>query len=172
MKPMISVAAMTGLLEAIRDAAPTPIRSCEHSSWNHRSRQRRWIYPMLRVCSHYKKIRARQRGRIFWVPLRQAVHSQNIGPLAYAVLNSPTVGEADAQVARYIKLYNQAGQASVIIEGQRAYMRYVLTGLDIPTARQQNRNAMAARLNPIPIMWPASESLSRSSSRMKARQIF
>ena len=82
----------------------------------------------------------------FGLHFGERFNPKNIGPLAYTALNSPTVGEADAQVARYIKLYNQAGEASVIIEGQRAYMRYVLTGLDIPSARQQNEYGMAIEM--------------------------
>ena len=152
-KPMISVAAMTGLLEAIRDAGADPdqvLRTFE-------------LEPSVLAnvdgfipCAVFARIleeAARATGDdCFGLHFGERFNPKNIGPLAYAVLNSPTVGEADAQVARYIKLYNQAAQASVIIEGQRAYMRYVLTGLDIPTARQQNEYGMAVRLNTIRMM--------------------
>ena len=152
-KPMISVAAMTGLLEAIRDAGADPdqvLRTFE-------------VEPSVLAnvegfipCAVFARIleeAARATGDdCFGLHFGERFNPKNIGPLAYAVLNSPTVGEADAQVARYIKLYNQAAQASVIIEGQRAYMRYVLTGLDIPTARQQNEYGMAVRLNTIRMM--------------------
>ena len=152
-KPMISVAAMTGLLEAMRDAGADPdqvLRTFE-------------LEPSVLAdvdgfipCSVFARIleeAARATGDdCFGLHFGERFNPKNIGPLAYAALNSPTVGEADAQVARYIKLYNQAGEASVIIEGQRAYMRYVLTGLDIPTARQQNEYGMAVRLNAIRTM--------------------
>jgi AraC-like DNA-binding protein len=152
-KPMISVAAMTGLLEAIRDAGADPdqvLRTFE-------------LEPSVLAdvdgfipCSVFARIleeAARATGDdCFGLHFGERFNPKNIGQLAYAVLNSPTVGEADAQVARYIKLYNQAAQASVIIEGQRAYMRYVLSGLDIPTARQQNEYGMAVRLNTIRMM--------------------
>ena len=150
---MISVAAMTGLLEAIRDAGADPdqvLRTFE-------------VEPSVLAnaegfipCAVFARIleeAARATGDdCFGLHFGERFNPKNIGPLAYAVLNSPTVGEADAQVARYIRLYNQSGQASVIIEGQRAYMRYVLTGLDIPTARQQNEYGMAVRLNAIRAM--------------------
>jgi len=153
MKPMISVAAMTGLLEAIRDAGADPdqvLRTFE-------------VEPSVLAnaegfipCAVFARIleeAARVTGDdCFGLHFGERFNPKNIGPLAYAVLNSPSVGEADAQVARYIKLYNQAAQASVIIEGQRAYMRYVLSGLDIPTARQQNEYGMAVRLNTIRMM--------------------
>ena len=150
--PMISVAAMTGLLEAIRDAGADPdqiLRTFE-------------VEPSVLAnaegfipCAVFARIleeAARATGDdCFGLHFGERYNPKNIGPLAYAVLNSPTVGEADAQVARYIKLYNQAGQASAIIEGQRAYMRYVLTSLDTP-ARQQNEYGMAVRLNTIRMM--------------------
>ena len=127
---------------------------------------------MRRVCPHFRRSRSRDGDDCFGLHFGERFNPKNIGPLAYAVLNSPTVGEADAQVARYIKLYNQAAQASVIIEGQRAYMRYVLTGLDIPTARQQNEYGMAVLLNTIRMMVGSQWAPSRFSSPMKTGEHF
>jgi len=38
---------------------------------------------------------------------------KNIGPLAYAILNSPTIAEACATAARYLHVHNQALQQTV-----------------------------------------------------------
>lgn len=78
---------------------------------------------------------------------------KNIGPLTYAILNSPTVSAADENVSRYLKLYNQAAKVSRVIEGDRAYLQYVLTGLEgIEVPRQENEYALAIRLNTIRMM--------------------
>jgi hypothetical protein len=72
--------------------------------------------------------------------------------LVYVVLNSPTVAVADAQVARYLKLYNQAGNVSFTVEGQLAFLRYVLADLGMEAPRQQNEYSMVIRLNTIRMM--------------------
>ena len=79
-------------------------------------------------------------------------NSKNIGPLTYVVLNSPTVAVADDQVARYLKLYNQAATVSRRVEGERAYLQYVLCDLGIESPRQQNEYSLAIRLNTIRMM--------------------
>jgi len=89
-------------------------------------------------------------------------NSKNIGPLTYVVLNSPTVAVADDQVARYLKLYNQAATVSRTVEGERAYFQYVLCDLGIESPpRQQNEYSLAVRLNRIRMMvgsqWPPLE---------------
>ena len=152
-KPMISVAAMTGLLEAIRDAGADPDQVLRTFALEPSVLANVEGFIPCAVFARILEEAARAtRDDCFGLHFGERFNPKNIGPLAYAVLNSPTVGEADAQVARYIKLYNQAAQASVIIEGQRAYMRYVLTGLDIPTARQQHEYGMAVLLNTIRMM--------------------
>src|SRR6188768_2329134 len=53
----------------------------------------------------------------FGLHFGERFNSKNIGPLTYVVLNSPTVAVADDQVARYLKLYNQAATVSRTVEG-------------------------------------------------------
>ena len=153
LKPMISVAAMSGLLEAIRGAGADPDQVFRKFELDPSVLTNAEGFIPCAVFAGILEEAARATGDdCFGLHFGERFNPKNIGPLAYAVLNSPTVGEADAQVARYIKLHNQAAQASVIIEGQRAYMRLVLTGLDIPTPRQQNEYGMAVRLNAMRMM--------------------
>jgi AraC-like DNA-binding protein len=87
----------------------------------------------------------------FGLHFGERFNPKNIGPLTYVVLNAATVALADEQVARYLKLYNQAAQVSAVVDGQRACMSYVLTGLGIPS-RQQNEYSMVIRLNTVRMM--------------------
>jgi AraC-like DNA-binding protein len=153
LKPMISVAAMTGLLEAIRDAGADPdqvLRTFE-------------LEPSVLAnvdgfipCSVFARIleeAARATGdECFGLHFGERFNPKNIGSLVYAVLNSPTVAVADAQVARYLKLYNQAANVSFTVEGQFAYLRYVLEDLGIEAPRQENEYSMVVRLNTIRMM--------------------
>jgi AraC-like DNA-binding protein len=87
----------------------------------------------------------------FGLHFGERFNPKNIGPLTYVVLNSPTVGAADQHVARYLKLYNQAAKVSSTVEGERAYLQYVLADLG-ESPRQQNEYSMAIRLNTIRMM--------------------
>ena len=153
MKPMISVAAASGLVEAITAAGADPdqvLRTFQvHPSVL--SNTEKFI-----PCSVFAGIleeAARVTGdHCFGLHLGERFNPKNIGPLTYVVLNSPTVAVADDQVARYLKLYNQAATVSRTVEGERAYLQYVLRDLGIESPRQQNEYSLAIRLNTIRMM--------------------
>ncbi len=152
-KPMISVAAMSGLLEAISAAGASPDRilrtfALETSVLTNAD----GFIP----CSMFARIleeAARATGDdCFGLHFGERFNPKNIGSLVYVVLNSPTVAVADAQVARYLKLYNQAANVSFTVEGQLAFLRYVLADLGMEAPRQQNEYSMVIRLNTIRMM--------------------
>jgi AraC-like DNA-binding protein len=153
MKPMISVAATTGLVDAIAAVGGNPdqvLASVDLEA--SRLTNMDGFIPCV-VFARLLEEAARATGDVcFGLHFGERFNPKNIGPLAYVVLNAPTVGMADEQVARYLKLYNQAAQVSAIVEGQRAYLRYVLVDLGLPTMRQQNEYSMAIRLNTIRMM--------------------
>ena len=88
----------------------------------------------------------------FGLHFGERFNPKNIGPLAYVVLNSPTVLAAYQHAARYLKLYNQAARVSSIVEGGRAYFQYSLCDLGIAPPRQQNEYGMVVTLNTIRMM--------------------
>jgi AraC-like DNA-binding protein len=152
-KPMISVAAASGLLEAISAAGADPdqvLRSLELDC-SVLSNTEKFI-----PCSVFARIleeAARLTGdHCFGLHFGEHFNPKNIGALTYVVLNSPTIAVADEQVARYLKLYNQAAKVSSTVEGERAYLHYVLCDLGIESPRQQNEYSMAIRLNTIRMM--------------------
>jgi AraC-like DNA-binding protein len=153
MRPMISVAATNGLLEAIRTAGADPdqiLRTLDFDG-SVLSDAERFI-----PCSVFARI-LEEAARFtadhcFGLHFGERFNPKNIGPLAYVVLNSPTIAVADQQIARYLKLYNQAAKASCMVEGERAYLQYVLCELEIESPRQQNEYGMAIRLNVIRMM--------------------
>jgi AraC-like DNA-binding protein len=150
---MISVAAADGLLEAIRTAGADPDQILRTLNFDGSvlSDAERFI-----PCSVFARILEEAaritRDHCFGLHFGERFNPKNIGPLAYVVLNSPTIAVADQQVTRYVKLYNQAGNASCMVEGERAYLQYVLCDLEIESPRQQNEYGMAIRLNAIRMM--------------------
>jgi AraC-like DNA-binding protein len=153
MRPMISVAATTGLLEAIGNAGADPDQ----------------VLPALELdrtvlsnaegfipCSTFARLleeAARATGDpCFGLHFGERFNIKNIGALAYVVLNSPTIAVADQHVARYLKLYNQAANVFFTVEEKRAYLQYVLVDLGIAVPRQENEYSMVIRLNTIRMM--------------------
>ena len=98
MKPMISVAATSGLVEAIRAAGANLIRFCACSSWI-----LRWLSNTEKFISRavFAGILEEAAGvtgdDCFGLHLGERFNPKDIGPLTYVVLNSPTVAVADDQ---------------------------------------------------------------------------
>jgi AraC-like DNA-binding protein len=77
---------------------------------------------------------------------------KNIGSLVYVVLNSPTIAAGIENTARFIKIHNEAARASLLIEKDRAYLRFLPNELLINTSRQHSEYAMAVALNTLRLM--------------------
>lgn len=152
MKPMIAVTATTGLLDAIEAAGANPELVLQAVDLKVSTLSQRDGFIPCALFARLLEEAARITGDdCFGLHFGARFDPKNIGPLTYVVLNAPTVGLADQQVARYLKLYNQAAQVSAAAEGERALMTYVLNGLGFP-ARQQNEYGMVIRLNTIRMM--------------------
>ena len=153
MRPMISVAATTGLLEAIGSAGADPDQVLRALELDRAvlSKTEGFI-----PCSTFARLleeAARATGdSCFGLHFGERFNVKNIGPLAYVALNSPTIAVADEHVARYFKLYNQAAKVFFTVEEQRAYLQHVLVDLGIAVPRQQNEYSMVIRLNTIRMM--------------------
>lgn len=151
--PMISVAAMTGLLPAISAAGADPDRFLRTFELEPSVLANADGFIPCAVFARVLEEAARVTGDdCFGLHFGERFNPKNIGSLVYVVLNSPTVAVADEQVARYVKLYNQAAQVSFAVEGERAYLRYVLADLGIETPRQQHEYSLVIRLNTIRMM--------------------
>ena len=153
MKPMISVAATTGVLEAITAAGGNAEQILARVGLNASLLANLDEFISCEAFARLLEEAARDTGDdCFGLHFGEQFNPKNIGPLTYAVLNAPTVGVADEQVTRYLKLYNQAAQVSSTVDGPRAYMKYVLCDVGIPSLRQQNEYSMVIRLNTIRMM--------------------
>ncbi|MGB7951104.1 MAG: AraC family transcriptional regulator [Candidatus Binatia bacterium] len=153
MRPMISVAATTGLLEVIRKAGADPDQVLCRVGLDRAALSNMEGFIPCSVFARMLEEAARATGDPFFgLHFGERFNPKNIGPLTYVVLNSPTIAVADEHVARYFQLYNQAAKAFFTVEGQRAYLQSVLVDLDIRTPRQQNEYGMVIRLNTIRMM--------------------
>jgi AraC-like DNA-binding protein len=77
---------------------------------------------------------------------------KNIGALAYAVFNSPTVKAAFEIAGRYIHLHNEAAEVVFSEENQLSYFSYRVNNLNFDEPRQFVEYGMAAALNTLRVM--------------------
>jgi AraC-like DNA-binding protein len=145
---MISVAAMTGLLEAITAAGGNPDQIL-HSVGRERSALTN-VEGFIASSSFARILdeSARLTGdECFGLHFGERFNPKDIGPLVYVVLNSPTVAAAIENAERYLHIHNEAAKPSFSIEGQQGYLRFLLADLAIDSTRQHNEYSMAVLLN-------------------------
>lgn len=120
MRPMISVAATTGLLEAIGSAGANPDQVLHAVELDRVALSNPEGFIPCSLFARILEEAARATGDpCFGLHFGERFNIKNIGPLTYVVLNSPTIATADEHVARYLKLYNQAAKVFHTVEGQQ-----------------------------------------------------
>ena len=77
---------------------------------------------------------------------------KNLGPLVYAVVNSPTIAAACETAARYLHVHNQALQPTLAIDSKFAHFAYSYSGVGLDDPRQFSEFTMAGILNTFRIM--------------------
>jgi AraC-like DNA-binding protein len=153
MKPMISLAATSGLLQAITAAGGNPDQilravGLERSVF---SNPEGFI-----ASSQFARIlteAARATGDdCFGLHFGEQYNPKTIGPLVYVVLNSPTIVSGFENAARYLKVHNEAAKASLVIEGERSRLQFLPADPPIEAPRQHNEYGMAVVFNTLRIM--------------------
>jgi AraC-like DNA-binding protein len=152
-RPMISIAATTGLLEAITAAGGNPEEILQGFGLD------RSVFAKSEgfiPCSVFAGIlREAARSTVddcFGLHFAERFNPKNIGPLVYVALNSPTIGAGIQNVERYLHVYDSSAKWFFTAEGDRGYIRFVLTGLGIEPLRQSNEHGMALVINTLRMM--------------------
>src|SRR5215467_12798025 len=129
--PMISCSVTIGLGQAIKDAGANPnelFREVELDSSALSSAE--GFIPCVAFAHLLDRAAAASGNRAFGLQFGARFDPKNIGALAYAVFNSPTVGAALETVGRYIHLHNEAAQVSLREEtNDLNYFQYDLKNL-------------------------------------------
>lgn len=152
-RPTISLAATTGLIDAIKSAEGDPDQILRTAGLDREDLSRP---DGFMSCADFARIleeAARVTGdECFGLHFGEHYQPKNIGPFVYVVLNSPTIAAAFANTIRYMKVHNAAAEVSVTTEGPRTYLRQSLVGLPVERARQQSEYGFAVALNTIRMM--------------------
>ena len=144
-RPMIAATATTGLLDTIRSAGADPEQFIRKVGLDNSV--------LLNIdeflpCSVYaralEEAASLTSDSCFGLHFGERANPKRIGPLVYAVLNSPTIAAAFETAGRYLHVHNEAAQVNFSAETDLAYLRYTLSNLDLRT-----------RANSMNTAWPS-----------------
>ena len=136
---MISIAATTGLLDAITAAGGNPDEILRGLGLNRSVFSNAEGFIPCSVFAGILKETARTTGDdCFGLHFGESFHPKNIGPLAYVALNSPTIAAGIENVERYLHVYDSSAKWFFTGEGSHGYIRYVLADLATPDGTYLN----------------------------------
>ena len=153
MKPMISIASTTLLLDAIRAAGANPdqvVRAvgldiAEFSNLD-------GFIESARFAQLLEEAARATNDETFGLHFGERFNPKNIGPLIYVVLNSPTIAAGIENGGRYLKIHNEAAKLSIKIAGEHVYIQHVLVDMGLASTRQQEECSMVVSLQTIRLM--------------------
>jgi AraC-like DNA-binding protein len=152
-RPLISLSAATGLLEAIEAAGvdPDSVLRPLGLSRSILSKPDGFI-----ACSDFTRIldeAVRATGDdCFGLHFGERYNPKDVGPVTYVMLNSPTMAAGLQNMGRYLRVHNEGVKVSFDVEGRFAYARHLLVDPEIEAPRQHNEYSMAMGLNLIRLM--------------------
>jgi AraC-like DNA-binding protein len=147
---MISLAAATGIIEAIASTGgnPDPILHSVGLSRAIISDEEQFI-PSATFARLLEECARCTGDDCFGLHFGERYNPENIGALVYVVLNSPTMAAAVENAARYMRLYNEAAKIDSSIEDSLFHIRVRLVRLRLRAPRQLHEYSMALALNTI-----------------------
>ena len=152
-RPMISIAATAGLLEAITASGGNPDQILQPWELDRSVFSKADGFIPCSAFAGILKDTARVTGDdCFGLHFGESFHPKNIGPLAYVALNSPTIGIGIQNVERYLHVYDSSAKWFFTVEGNRGYIRYVLTDIGFEPLRQSNEHGMTIIVNTLRMM--------------------
>lgn len=150
---MISSSVIVGLLKAIKDAGAEPSQIFERLDLDPEVFVRAEAFI---PCSSFARVLEQTAvltgDRAFGLHFGANANPKDIGALAYAVFNSPTVAVAFETAARYFHLHNEAAQATFSEENSLSYLSYSVKDLGLSEPRQFIEYGMAVALNTLRVM--------------------
>jgi AraC-like DNA-binding protein len=146
--PRISVAVLTGLVDTIKLAGGRPDEIISNLQLERSLFANREGFIPCSLFARILEETARSTADdCFGLHFGENFNPKDLGPLAYVVLNSPTVTDAIENSRRYFHIHNEAAELSFNVEGQRAYLRFKLADSATDPRRQHNEYAMTVLLN-------------------------
>src|SRR5262249_47502368 len=106
----------------------------------------------------------------FGLHFGERFHPKDIGPLVYVVLHSPTIAVALDNVARHLRVHNEAAHVSFAIDEKWGYLRHVLA-IPADLRRQHDEYSLAVGLRTIRLIAGGRRSRCSSSTSPRLRRM-
>jgi AraC-like DNA-binding protein len=152
-RPMISVRAATGLLEGIEAAGHDPDAILRPLGVNREVFIDAHGFVAVADFARVLEAAARVTGDdCFGLHLGEHFNPKDLGPVVYVVVNSPTVGVGLENVARYLRVHNEAASVAVVRGPRWTYLQHQLTDLPVESRRQHQELSMTVALGTIRLM--------------------
>ena len=152
-EPMISSAVGAGLAEAI-EAAGQDADAVLHSVGLDRAAvaDRHAFFPSAAFTLALEEAARVTGDDCFGLHFGERYNPKDFGALVYVVLNSPTIGAALENIARYLRIYNEAAIVSFVPRDRHAYLHYGLRGVPLQRRRQHEEYALTVGIGIIRMM--------------------
>ena len=152
-KPMISLTAATGLVEAIEASGGDVERVLRPLHLDRtRLENAHGFMPAADFARLLEEAATATGDDCFGLHFGARFNPKDVGPVAYVILHSPTIGAAIANAGRYLHVHNQAATAAYVREPPRAYLQHRLDGVPVELRRQHAEYSLAVALNVIRLM--------------------
>lgn len=149
---MISLAATTGLGEAIEAARADPGRVLRSVGLDRKGLEDRHGFIPSADFARILEVAASETGdECFGLHFGERFHPRDIGPLVYVVVNSPSFAAGFENVARYLRVHNEAAEVGFVAGPPRWYMRHALN-LPAVSHRQHDEYSLAVAVGTIRLM--------------------
>jgi AraC-like DNA-binding protein len=150
---MISSVAAAGLIEAIEAASRDPDPILRSVGLDRATVADRHAFIPSAAFTLALEEAARATGDdCFGLHLGERRHPKDIGALTYVVLNSPTIAVGFQNVARYLRVFNEAAEVSFVQSEKHAYLQHRLRDVPVHRCRQHAEYALTVGLGTIRMM--------------------
>jgi AraC-like DNA-binding protein len=152
-RPLISLSAATGLLEAIEAAGGNPEQVARAVGLSRATISKSdGFIPCAQFARLLDEAARATDDDCFGLHFGERFNPKDVGPVAYVMINSPTIEACFQNAGRYLSVHNQAAQVSFGVDGRFAYARHILVDPAIEAPRHHNEYSMAVALNMIRLM--------------------
>src|SRR5215475_2991092 len=150
---MISLSAANGLLEAIERAGGDVDLVLQRVGLDRRGLSNPHLFmPDADFARLLEEAAIATGDDCFGLHFGEHYHLKDIGPLIYVVMHSPTFATGFANVARYLRVHNQAAEVSLVKEPTRVVLQHRLAGVPVEGRRQHDEYSLAIGLGTLRLM--------------------
>ena len=151
--PMISIAAATGLVEAIVAAGQDPDRILRSVGLERAVFADRDAFIRAIDFARVLELTAHASGNeAFGLHFGARYHPKDVGILTYVIVNSPIMETAFGNAVRYLRVHNEAARVSSIRRARVAHLRHALPDVPFSLRRQHSAYSLALGVSTIRLM--------------------